>query len=137
MHAPLWFVRVNEPERKRGEAIIEGNGFSRYSEDIFEQLRALQMNDKILEGLSAQFSQVINTLNSGTDLPGQQQIRSFLQSALSKMDLVTRDEFDAQSAVLARTREKVEQMEKVLADLENRLNTQTNTVSASAKETGQ
>ncbi|SIS42439.1 accessory factor UbiK family protein [Neptunomonas antarctica] len=92
------------------------------------------MNDKILEGLSAQFSQVINTLNSGAELPGQQQIRSFLQSALSKMDLVTRDEFDAQSAVLARTREKVEQMEKVLADLESHLNTQTGTISETDKD---
>ena len=79
------------------------------------------MNEKLIEGLSAQFSQMMNTLNSGTDLPGQQQIRVFLQSALSKMDLVTRDEFDAQAAVLMRTREKVDQMEKLLADLESRL----------------
>ncbi len=134
MRAPLWFARANVREGKSDEAIIEGKGFCRYSEDIFEQMRALNMNDKILEGLSAQFSQVINTLNSGAELPGQQQIRSFLQSALSKMDLVTRDEFDAQSAVLARTREKVEQMEKVLADLESHLNTQTGTISETDKD---
>ena len=79
------------------------------------------MNEKLIEGLSAQFSQMMNTFNSGTELPGQQQVRVFLQSALSKMDLVTRDEFDAQAAVLMRTREKVEQMEKLLADLESRL----------------
>ncbi|MGM8225000.1 accessory factor UbiK family protein [Cellvibrio sp. ARAG 10.3] len=41
-----------------------------------------------------------------------------LQSALSRLDLVTREEFDAQQAVLARTREKLEQLEKTLADLE-------------------
>ncbi|WP_372738878.1 accessory factor UbiK family protein [Neptunomonas sp.] len=79
------------------------------------------MNEKLIEGLSAQFSQMMNTFNSGAELPGQQQVRVFLQSALSKMDLVTRDEFDAQAAVLMRTREKVEQMEKLLADLESRL----------------
>lgn len=79
------------------------------------------MNEKLIEGLSAQFSQMMNTFSSGTELPGQQQVRVFLQSALSKMDLVTRDEFDAQAAVLMRTREKVEQMEKLLADLESRL----------------
>jgi BMFP domain-containing protein YqiC len=134
VRAPLWFARVSGRERKSGEAIIEGNGFSRYSEHIFEKMRALKMNDKIFEGLSAQFSQVINTLNSGTELPGQQQIRGFLQSALSKMDLVTRDEFDAQSAVLARTREKVEQMEKVLAELESHLNTQADTISEADKD---
>jgi BMFP domain-containing protein YqiC len=41
-----------------------------------------------------------------------------LQSALSRLDLVTREEFDAQQAVLARTREKLEQLEETLASLE-------------------
>ncbi|WP_293267556.1 accessory factor UbiK family protein [Neptunomonas sp.] len=85
------------------------------------------MNEKIIEGLSAQFSQMMNTFNGSAELPGQQQVKVFLQSALSKMDLVTRDEFDAQAAVLGRTREKVEQMEKVLAELESRINSQENT----------
>lgn len=64
---------------------------------------------------------MVNTFNSGAELPGQQQVRILLQSVLSKMDLVTRDEFDAQAAVLARTREKVDQMEKLLSDLESRI----------------
>jgi len=41
-----------------------------------------------------------------------------LESALSRLDLVTRDEFEVQKAVLARTREKVERLETLLADLE-------------------
>ena len=44
-------------------------------------------------------------------------IRSLLQSSLSKMNLVTREEFDVQSAVLLRTREKLEQLEKQLEQL--------------------
>lgn len=43
-----------------------------------------------------------------------------LQSALSRLDLVTREEFDAQQAVLARTREKLKQLEETLANLEAR-----------------
>lgn len=39
-------------------------------------------------------------------------VRSLLQTTLSKMNLVTREEFDVQSAVLQRTREKLEQLEK-------------------------
>jgi BMFP domain-containing protein YqiC len=78
------------------------------------------MNDKILEGLSAQFTQVINSLNNGAELPGQSQVRGMLQSALGKMDLVTRDEFDAQSAVLTRTRTLVEQLEKRVEALESK-----------------
>ncbi len=44
-------------------------------------------------------------------------IRSLLQTTLSKMNLVTREEFDVQSAVLQRTREKLEQLEKQLEQL--------------------
>ena len=44
-----------------------------------------------------------------------------LRSALSSLDLVSRDEFDAQSAVLARTREKLEQLSVQVAELEQRL----------------
>ena len=48
-------------------------------------------------------------------------LRASLESALSRLDLVTREEFDVQAAVLARTREKLEAMEKELALLERRL----------------
>ena len=44
-------------------------------------------------------------------------IKALLQSSLSKMNLVTREEFDVQSALLARTREKLEQLEKQLAKI--------------------
>jgi len=48
-------------------------------------------------------------------------IRSLLQSSLSKMNLVTREEFDVQSAVLQRTREKLEQLEKEVDQLTKNL----------------
>lgn len=38
-----------------------------------------------------------------------------LQSTLNRLDLVTREEFDAQTAVLLRTRAKLEQLEKTVA----------------------
>lgn len=41
-----------------------------------------------------------------------------IKNALSKMDLVTREEFDAQAKVLTRTREKLEKLEEVLEKLE-------------------
>jgi BMFP domain-containing protein YqiC len=44
--------------------------------------------------------------------------KSLLQSALGKMDLVTREEFDVQTKVLARTREKLEALESEIATLE-------------------
>lgn len=48
----------------------------------------------------------------------EKNFRSALQSGFAKMDLVTREEFDVQTEVLARTRAKVENLEKQLAALE-------------------
>ena len=44
-----------------------------------------------------------------------------LNSAFSKLELVTREEFDTQTKVLLRTRKKLEELEKQLKDLENKL----------------
>lgn len=41
-----------------------------------------------------------------------------MASALAKADLVTREEFDVQSAVLARTRQKLTELERSVAELE-------------------
>lgn len=46
--------------------------------------------------------------------------RTVLQSALERMELVTREEFDVQADVLARTRERLEAMEARVAELERR-----------------
>ncbi len=44
-----------------------------------------------------------------------------LTNALASMDLVTREEFDVQTAVLARTRARLEELEKQVAVLEQAL----------------
>lgn len=51
----------------------------------------------------------------------KKQFRQSLQSTFAKMDLVTREEFDVQSAVLARTRQKLETLEAELAELEQKI----------------
>ena len=47
----------------------------------------------------------------------QQNFKSVLQAGLGKLELVTREEFDVQRAVLARTRDKLEALERQLAEL--------------------
>lgn len=47
-------------------------------------------------------------------------LRGGLEAALARMDLITREEFDVQAAVLARTREKLERLERRVAELESR-----------------
>ena len=49
----------------------------------------------------------------------EQNMKSSLESGLRKMNLVTREEFDIQRAVLLRTREKLEALEKVVSSLES------------------
>lgn len=51
----------------------------------------------------------------------QSQLRSLLESILRKLNLVTREEFDAQQAVLLRTRMKLEELEKEVAALQERM----------------
>ena len=48
----------------------------------------------------------------------QKNLRALLQSTFAKLDLVTREEFDVQRAVLLRAREKITQLEARLAELE-------------------
>lgn len=48
----------------------------------------------------------------------EQNLKAGLTAMLGKLDLVTREEFDVQTEVLARTREKVAALEARLAELE-------------------
>ncbi len=51
----------------------------------------------------------------------EKNLRAALQAALAKMELVTRDEFEVQSAVLQRSREKLEALEARVTELEKSL----------------
>jgi BMFP domain-containing protein YqiC len=48
----------------------------------------------------------------------EQNFRSVLRASLARLDLVTREEFEVQEAVLARTREKLESLEAQVRELE-------------------
>lgn len=68
--------------------------------------------------------QIQNSLPSGLKNMGEEaekRIRTVLQAQLGKLDMVTREEFDVQTKVLLRTREKLNEMEAKLALLERRL----------------
>jgi len=69
--------------------------------------------DELTKRISSLFPGDVTNLQE--DL--QNNVRSLLQSTLTKMNLVTREEFDVQSAVLQRTREKLEELEKIVSQL--------------------
>jgi ubiquinone biosynthesis accessory factor UbiK len=51
----------------------------------------------------------------------EKQCQNVLKQAFNKLDIVSRDEFDAQSKVLQRTRKKLEDLELLVKDLEKLL----------------
>lgn len=67
------------------------------------------ITQKLIHSLPDEFRTMKEELN--------QQFKLILQSACSELNLVTRDEFDIQTRVLARTREKVEQLQQTLDTL--------------------
>jgi BMFP domain-containing protein YqiC len=71
-----------------------------------------------LDQLASQLAQAVpgNIKALGEDL--ERNFKSLLQSGMSRMDLVTREEFDLQTAVLERTRAKLDELERRLAELE-------------------
>ena len=78
------------------------------------------INMKLIDELARQVSE---TIPAGVkELQGdlRKNIRTLLEGTLAKLDLVTREEFDAQTRVLARTREKLEQLEKTVTGLEKK-----------------
>lgn len=52
----------------------------------------------------------------------EKNVRAVVSSGFERLDLVTREEFEVQCGVLARTREKLEALEKQVAELEAELN---------------
>lgn len=70
--------------------------------------------DDIAKKLFASLPESVQTLERDM----QQKFKDVLQSAFQKMDLVTREEFDVQVKVLERTREKLEQLEHALNELQ-------------------
>ncbi|MDP2533458.1 accessory factor UbiK family protein [Photobacterium damselae subsp. piscicida] len=52
----------------------------------------------------------------------EQKVRQVIQSQLGKLDVVNREEFDVQTQVLLRTRQKLTELEQKMAELEAKLN---------------
>ena len=77
----------------------------------------LNFNTQALDDLAARIGKAIEN-SPARDI--EKNVKALLQSGLLRLDLVTRQEFDTQAQVLLRTREKVEQLEAKLAELEAR-----------------
>ncbi len=77
------------------------------------------LNPKMLDEMSKKVSEVL-AQSPAKDI--EKNARALLASLFARLDLITREEFDVQQEVLKRTREKLSEMEKRVAELEQRLN---------------
>ena len=75
------------------------------------------MNDRLLSELSARLAAMAAS-NPAKDL--EKNFRGMLASAFTRLELVSREEYDVQTQVLARTRQKLEALEARVAEIEAR-----------------
>lgn len=75
------------------------------------------MDSKLLDDLNRRVKELVGA-SPARDI--EKNLRALMSSTFSRLDLVTREEFDVQQEILQRTREKLEQMEAKVAELEAR-----------------
>ncbi|QCF24786.1 accessory factor UbiK family protein [Hydrocarboniclastica marina] len=73
----------------------------------------------LFSDLQQQFGQFVPDMARAAREDVEQHARAAVTSVLSRLDLVTREEFDAQTAVLQHTRERLETLEKRVSMLES------------------
>src|SRR5690606_9373844 len=79
------------------------------------------IDKQFFEDLSQQITRLISQSGAvGEDL--RKAVNSTLQKGFSRLDLLTREEFDAQSAILSRAEERMVQLEREVARLEQQVN---------------
>jgi len=76
------------------------------------------MSDESIDGLAKKLADAVPEGLRSMREDVEQNFRSVLRGGLAKLDLVTREEFEVQEAVLARTREKLDALEQRIADYE-------------------
>jgi len=75
------------------------------------------LNQEVIEEISGKINEAL-AASPARDI--EKNVRAVLAGVFSRLDLVTREEFDVQREVLARTREKLDLLEVRLAELENK-----------------
>ncbi len=76
-----------------------------------------------LEDLAAKLAQLLPQSLSGLRRELEDNFRAVLRANLEKWDLVSRERFDVQADLLARTQARLKSMEQRLAELEGKLGT--------------
>ena len=81
----------------------------------------MTLDPKLLDDLARKLADAVPPGVKDLKADLERNFRAMLQTALGKLDLVTREEFDVQAGVLSRTRAKLEELSQRLAELETAL----------------
>lgn len=84
------------------------------------------INPKKIEDIAKQITESIPPSVKTVAADFESKAKQVLQSKLSQLDVVSREEFDVQTQVLIKTRAKLEEMTAKIAELEEKLNQQQN-----------
>ena len=79
------------------------------------------LDAKVLDDIARRLSGAMPAAAKTVQVDLEKNLRAAAQAAFARLDLVTREEFDVQRKVLARSREKIEQLEQQVAALEAQL----------------
>ncbi len=82
------------------------------------------VDPKILDDLAKRLADAVPSGIRDLQRDLEKNFRAVLQATFAKLDLVTREEFDVQTAVLNRTRTKLDALEQQVADMEKLIKTQ-------------
>ncbi len=77
------------------------------------------INDNLIRSLGEQLGRFVSDARSREDM--QQSLNTIVQNVFARLDLVTREQFDAQLETLERTREQLERLEAEVTRLQERL----------------
>ncbi|MGH8369720.1 MAG: ubiquinone biosynthesis accessory factor UbiK, partial [Gammaproteobacteria bacterium] len=78
----------------------------------------MALDPKMLDDLAKKLAEAVPAGLRDLKAEAERNFRSVLQAGLGKLELVTREEFDVQQTVLARTRERLEELAARLKELE-------------------
>lgn len=79
------------------------------------------MDPKILDDIAKKLADSLPAGLGELQADVEKNLRAGLESTLAKLNLISREEFEVQSAVLARTRAKIENLEKLVSELEKKI----------------
>ena len=86
------------------------------------------INDNLIRSLGEQLGRFVSDARSREDM--QQSLNAIVQNVFARLDLVTREQFDAQLETLERTRAQLDHLESELARLQEQLTAQDSSRSA-------